>query len=178
MLKNTKDSYGLTTKLFHWVSGFFIIGLMFVGFTMSDMPDSDAKFALYNQHKASGVIVLMLVILRILWKFSNEAVNHPSSVSTILVILAKIGHFILYVFMLSMPISGILMTHFSGYDISVFGLFTIDAASEKIPDIAKLFHQVHVFGVLAFIAVIILHIGASLYHHFILKNNILIRMIK
>ena len=80
--------------------------------------------------------------------------------------------------MLSMPISGILMTHFSGIDIPVFGMFMIPAALDKIPEIAYLFHKVHVLGVFAFITIIILHIGAALYHHFIRRDNVFMRMIK
>jgi len=64
------------------------------------------------------------------------------------------------------------------HDISIFELFTIPASIDKAPEIAGLFHQVHVLGIWAFIAMIVLHVGAALYHHFILRNNILIRIIK
>ena len=178
MLKNTQDSYGLITKIFHWLIAFAILGLITVGLSMTDMPSSPEKYELYGMHKASGVMVLMLVILRILWRISNKEVMPPKSLSNMMNIKKKIGHYVLYLFMLLMPISGILMTHFSSRDIPVFGLFTIPAAAVKDPQIAGLFHQVHVLGIWAFITVIILHIGAALYHHFVLKNNILKRMIK
>jgi cytochrome b561 len=80
--------------------------------------------------------------------------------------------------MLSMPISGILMSYFGGYDVSVFGLFIIPAAIDKFPQLAGLFHQIHVLGIWAFITVIVLHVGAALYHHFIRRDNVLMRMIK
>ena len=177
MLKNTEDSYGFVTRFFHWVIAIAIISLITVGFTMSSMDPSPEKAELYGMHKASGVMVFMLIILRLLWKFSNKAVNPPKDLPNILKLAAKSGHFLLYVFMFSMPISGILMTCFSGYDVSVFGLFVIPAA-EKDPAIAGIFYQIHTIGIWAFMAVIILHVGGALYHHFIRRDNVLIRMIK
>ena len=46
-------------------------------------------------------------------------------VPPILQLAAKAGHLLLYIFMLVMPISGVLMSRFSGYPISVFEIFTI-----------------------------------------------------
>jgi cytochrome b561 len=178
MLKNTKNSYGLITKFFHWLIALAIIGLMTVGFNMANMPPSVEKYELYGMHKASGVVVFMLIILRLLWRLANETVQPPKNLPQILATAAKIGHFLLYVFMFSMPISGILMSYFSGNNVSVFGIFTIPAAVETAPKIAGFFHSIHVLGVLAFIAVIILHICAALYHHFIRRDNVLMRMIK
>lgn len=177
MLKNTENSYGFIAKTFHWLIALAIIILITVGFIMSAMEPSPDKYALYNIHKASGVIVLMLVILRLLWRFSNKIVQPPEDLPNILKLAAKSGHFMLYVFMLLMPISGVLMSYFGGYDISIFGLFVIPSA-DKVPQIAGMFHQIHVLGIWAFMAVIILHISAALYHHFIRRDNVLIRMIK
>lgn len=55
MLKNTKNSYGLVTKILHWVVGLLIIGMAIVGFTMSSMAPSAEKFELYKMHKAFGI---------------------------------------------------------------------------------------------------------------------------
>ena len=177
MLKNTENSYGLIAKIFHWLITLAIITLITVGFIMSSMDPSPDKYELYNIHKASGVMVLMLVILRLLWRFSNKIVQPPADLPNILKLAAKSGHLMLYVFMLLMPISGVLMSYFGGYDVSVFGLFVIPSA-DKSPQIAGMFHQIHVLGIWAFIAVIVLHISAALYHHFIRRDNVLIRMIK
>ncbi|MDP4832240.1 MAG: cytochrome b [Rickettsiaceae bacterium] len=178
MIKNTENNYGIIAKLFHWLIAIAIVSLITVGFIMSDMPASPDKYELYGMHKASGVLVLMLVVLRVLWKLSNKVVQPPADLPNILKLAAKSGHFLLYAFMLLMPISGICMSYFGGHDISVFGLFMIPAAIDKLPQIAGLFHQIHVLGIWAFITVITLHVGAAFYHHFIRRDNVLMRMIK
>ena len=106
MLKNTKNSYGSIAKILHWVIGFSIIGLIAVGFTMSSMDPAPEKFELYAIHKAFGVTIFMLIMLRILWRFTNKTVQSANGVPAILQLAAKTGHFLLYIFMLMMPISG------------------------------------------------------------------------
>jgi len=176
MIQNTESSYGWLAKLFHWLIALAIFALIFVGFTMSSMESSPDKFELYKMHKASGVVVLILVLLRLIWKYTNKTVEPPADLPSILKLAAKSGHFMLYVFMFLMPISGIMMSRFSGFDVSVFNLFIIPAA-EKNTQVAGIFHQIHAIGIWFFIVVIVLHIGAALYHHFIRKDNVLMRMI-
>ena len=80
--------------------------------------------------------------------------------------------------MLIMPISGALMTRFAGYPISVFDIFTIPAASEKNLELAKFFHATHQYTALILVTLITIHVLASLYHHFIRRDNTLTRIIK
>jgi cytochrome b561 len=177
MIKNTSDSYGWLTKVFHWLISFMIITLLIVGFTMASMEPSDQKWQLYAGHKATGVIVLSLVVLRFLWRLVNTQVLLPIDIPAWQKAAARSTHYILYFFMFMMPISGIMMSRLGGHDIDVFGMFTIHAL-EKNPDIAKLFWQFHGYAAIGFVTMIVLHILAGLYHHFIRKDRVLMRMIK
>lgn len=77
MLKNTSSSYGLIAKLFHWLMGLVIIGMLIVGFYMTSMDPSDDKWQLYFFHKSIGVIALVLVGLRLLWRVINTTLDLP-----------------------------------------------------------------------------------------------------
>ena len=178
MLKNTENSYGSIAKILHWVISFSIIGLIAVGFFMSSMDPAPEKFKLYGIHKAFGVTIFMLIILRILWRFTNKTVQAAEGVPPILQLAAKAGHLLLYIFMLTMPISGVMMSRFGGHDISVFNLFTIPAVAEKNMEIAGFFHSTHGYAAWGFVIVITTHILAALYHHFVRRDNTLIRMVK
>lgn len=177
MIKNTKSSYGLITKLLHWVIGIGIIGMLVVGFIMTDMPPADEKWQLYFVHKSIGVTILGLVALRILWRFVNVQLDLPSDLPGWQKSASKITHFLLYVFMFLMPVSGVLMSRFGGHEINVFNLFTISAL-EKDPALSSLFSNMHGFSAIIFSLLIALHVCGGLYHHFVRRDNILIRMIK
>jgi len=177
MLKNTSQTYGLLTKLFHWIISITIIIMLIVGFIMTSMAPSDDKWQLYGMHEAVGAIVLSLVVLRFLWRVINIGPLLPQDLPNWQKLASTVTHYLLYGFMFLMPISGILMARFGGHELNVFNLFTLPAY-EKNTHLSGFFHNIHVNSALAFSALIALHISAGLYHHFIRKDNVLIRMIK
>ncbi|MCP5363258.1 MAG: cytochrome b [Rickettsiaceae bacterium] len=177
MLKNTVSSYGLISKLFHWLIGIAIIGLLVIGFTMVSILPSTDKWQLYAMHKATGVVVLFFVLLRFLWRFINIKLELPADLPLWQKLASKITHYLLYIFMFLMPVSGILMSRFGGHEINVFNLFIIPPLEKNII-LARFFNNLHEVSAFLFAALIGLHISAGLYHHFIRKDNILSRMIK
>jgi cytochrome b561 len=170
-LKNSPENYGLVAKVFHWLIALAIITMLCVGFYMADMEKSDLQLQIYGMHKASGVTVLFLVTLRFLWRIVN--VQPEFSITKLENILSKANFIILYFLMFAMPVSGILMSLIGGKDINVFGLFTLSAISKPNEGLSAIFLGMH--GVFANILVIclFLHIAASLYHHFIKKDDLL-----
>lgn len=177
MLKNTLETYGVMTKLFHWIIGITIILMLIAGYTMTSMAPSDDKWQLYGMHEATGITVLSFVVLRLLWRFINIQPLLPKDLPNWQKFASKTAHYLLYLFMFLMPISGILMTRFGGHEINVFNLFTL-SAFEKNVELSKIFHDIHFTSAFLFAGLIGLHILAGLYHHFIRKDNVLIRMIK
>ena len=105
MLKNTLSSYGLIAKLFHWLIGIAIIGLLVIGFIMVSMLPSADKWQLYAMHKAIGVVVLFFVLLRLLWRFINVKLELPADLPLWQKLASKITHYLLYIFMFLMPVS-------------------------------------------------------------------------
>ena len=177
MLKNTSSSYGTITKLFHWLISIMVICLIIVGFTMANMDPSEQKSQIVAIHKATGVIVLSLVCLRLVWRLINVEVLLPVDLPSWQKAAARLNHYLLYVCMFLMPISGISMSLFAGYDINVFNIFTIQAFDRNIA-IATLFYKTHQITAFGLVGLITLHILAALFHHFIRKDNVLIRMIR
>jgi cytochrome b561 len=177
MIKNTNNSFGLMSRILHWLIGFSIIGLLCVGFYMSDLPNSPAKFELYAMHKASGVIILGLVIARLFWRLINIVPNMPKTMPSWQVIGYKTGVFCMYIAMFLMPLSGVTMTLYSGRDLAIFDLITINS-SGKLPQIASLAYNIHGICAWAFVFFISMHSLVALYHHFIDKDRLLMRMIK
>jgi cytochrome b561 len=177
MLKNTQNSFGSVSRIFHWLMSIMIICLLCVGFYMSGLENSPGKFEIYGLHKSTGVVVLLLVLLRIVWRLMNITPNLLDTMPSWQVLGYKIGITAMYILMLGMPISGVLMSRFGGHDISVFGLFAIPAA-EKNEAISYLAWNMHGIGAWAFVVFVTLHAGVAIYHHFINKDRLLMRMVK
>ena len=176
MLKNTNQSFGMISKLFHWVTVGLFCYLFYLAITMTGMESSSDKWALYAEHKQYGVLMGILVILRLVWKAANATPEQKLGTQGWKIFLGKLTHLALYLIMLGFPISGIAMSMAGDHDIVFFGytLFNFIGENKQIGDIA---HTVH--GLLEYITygVVGLHVLGSLYHHFIEKDNVLTRML-
>jgi cytochrome b561 len=171
--KNDANSWGIIARLLHWIIAFLIIGLLYVGLIMVNMVNSPEKFELYGYHKSLGVIVLALIIVRLGWRWINPTPTLPTPD-----LASRLSAPVLYILMLMMPISGIIMSQGGGHAISLFGWFTLPSLIEKNPFLGKLAWQIHGYTGKMLIGMIGLHFIAALYHQWILKNNLLRRMIK
>lgn len=176
-LKNTSNSYGWLARLFHWLMALLIIGLITVGLTMGDFK-APFKYELYGVHKALGMIVLGLVVLRLLWRFSNPTPKLPKEMDAIQRLAAHTLHIFLYIAMFVMPLSGWAMSSAGGYPVSIFGLFTLPPLVEENKELGRWFSDVHEYVGTALMVAIGVHICAALLHHFFYKDNILRRMLK
>ncbi len=176
MLKNTENSYGTIAKLLHWIIAAMIITLLSVGYYMTDLPNSPDKFKIYDYHKITGFTVLVLMIIRLVWRLCNQVPKDLDNIPHWQRIAADLNIKVLYFLGIAMPLSGILMTLYGGRSIDLLGLFTIKAfeTNKKLSSLAWEFHEA--FAVLL-IALISLHILAALYHHFIRKDNIFKKML-
>lgn len=177
MLKNTKKSYGTVTKTFHWVMGLIILAQITVGYIMANLPPTaPQKGMMIYYHKSVGVLLLMLIIARLLWRIKELTPVLPGTMPHWQVVAAHWNINLLLALMVVMPISGFLMSVLGGYSVSFFGFFTIPPLLQKSTAGVVSFFT-HVIGGYVISAAIILHILASLYHHFIRHDNVLKRMI-
>ena len=65
----------------------------------------------------------MLVLARLFWRLLNVTPKDPEGISPMQAFMAHAMHWLLYAIMLAQPVSGILMSQFGGFPVTVFGLF-------------------------------------------------------
>jgi cytochrome b561 len=176
-MKNTPETFGTVAKAFHWIMALMIVTLLAVGLVMVEMAPSPAKYKLYALHKSAGLTVFCLVILRLVWRLSHVVPRVPGSLGAVHRFLIKSSPLVLYGLMVLMPISGFIMSDAGGHPITFFGLYTLPNLFAKNPDLSKTAQLVHHYAGLTFIGILVAHTGAAFYHHFILKNTILQRML-
>ena len=128
-------------------------------------------------HKSIGLILLLLTLLRLAWRFNNPVPAPLASHSTFEIKTARRVHALLYFLLLGMILSGYLISTADGRAITVFKLFEIPAIIHDIDhqeDVAGVIHLT--LGILI-ICIALLHAGASIKHHLIDKDRILKRML-
>lgn len=177
MLKNSTQSYGILTKIFHWLMALLIIPQIVVGYVMIFVTNTNPqKWVMYGLHKSFGFMLLILIILRLVWRSFEQEPMPPLDIPRWQTSVAKWNIYLLIALMVIMPLSGILMSLLGGYDVKVFDFFTINAITKKTV-MGGLSAEFHCYGGYIMSAAVTAHILAALYHHFIRKDNILKRMI-
>ena len=111
---NSQNEYGLLAKLFHWVTFIVLIAQVPFGFYLVGLEFSDERIELENIHILVGITVFYLTLFRLIWKFFNPSLSETRSFFKGQVFIGKANHFLLYVSIFSITISGILKKLYMG----------------------------------------------------------------
>lgn len=176
MLRNTEHGYGSAARLLHWSVALLIIGLFIMGLRMGDLPNGPDKMQMYGLHKSLGVLVIMLVAARLAWRAANPAPLAPSTTTAVQQALAQWAHRLLYILMIAVPVAGVLMSQTGGRPVSFFGLFELPTLMGKNEPLHEALEGAHAVMAFLMIAVVVIHAGAAIWHHFVLKDDVLRRM--
>jgi cytochrome b561 len=171
-----------TTISLHWLVGLFIIGLLGSGVYMVETR----AYGIYDWHKSFGVLILVLVIPRVLWRLHNGWPQPAASHKRYEHILARSVHWTLIIGMCLMPLSGFLMSAIGGSGVSFFGINLIvennpsGEPGQFVPHnqfLADLFHFVHTTSSKIMIIAVTLHVVGALKHHIVDRDGTLRRML-
>ncbi|HJY75826.1 MAG TPA: cytochrome b [Burkholderiales bacterium] len=177
MLANTAESWGAPAKFFHWTVALLILIQIALGITATAWRLSPLKLELFVWHKSTGVLILLLMLARLAWRLANRSPALPAQTPPWERTAAHASHAALYALALGLPLSGWVINSAAGVPFSVFWLVplpAIVAPDERLEELAKLAH----FSLLvALCLVLAVHIGAALRHHFVKRNDVLLRML-
>ncbi len=153
--------YSLPAIALHWVQAVVVLWLLWLGWTMVDLPKGAERSAAFVLHKSLGLLALLLVCLRIVWRRGNPP---PRAISGGWE--ARLGtatHHALYFFLFMAPVAGFLASSFTPYAIKFFGfeLPKVGWPDESLNGIFKLLHESFIWVIAGLIA---LHVTGALKH--------------
>jgi len=156
----------------HWLVALMIIGLLYlVFFVLANMPNSDPKkLNILVWHMSGGMFVLVLMILRVIIRVRSARPATATAGSPLIDRLASIAHYSLYVIVVLMVVSG----WSTGWLISS----AFQPHGKPLPDTFSVLPTFQAHAVFATLLAILItgHIGAALYHQFVLKDGLFRRM--
>lgn len=172
MMNDSSFRYGLISKFFHWGMGLLIIQQFF---KLGDRINEGEHWlgeTFGSYHGSIGLCLLVLVVLRLVWAITRQQRPQAQGATAV---LARLGHWGLYLCMLLVPMSALALMVGNGYGVRFFGHELVARGGDKVEWLATLggFHSPLA---LLFLALILGHAGAALYHHFVLRDDTLKRM--
>ena len=175
-LKNSSKHYGTVAKFLHWLVAAGIFILLYLGIEQSDMERGDAKTYLRFIHASVATVVLMLMTVRIIWRFISPPPGHPDGMPGWKKTTAFVVHWGLYACVFVQLTAGAMVIATAGRGLPMFGFFSIPLPVEENHDKHEWWEGIHEFMWRPLAALITLHVLAALYNHFIVKNDVLRRM--
>ena len=175
--KNTSNHYGTLSMAFHWLM-FLLLIAVFASIELRSLypKGSDPREAIKALHFMLGLLVLLLVVIRLAFRFLQSTPDIVPPMSSKQNIIANVMHGALYLLMIVLPILGWFVLSAAGKDIIFFGL-QLPPLIAVDKDLADQLEDIHKsIGELGYY-LIGLHAVAALFHHYIQKDNTLTRML-
>jgi cytochrome b561 len=170
--RNSSATFGLISRGAHWMTATLVLCLIPIGLFMQVLPAASSERAEFLVvHETLGVTVLLLVLFRIAW----IELSAPPPLSQSLLpwerFVASAVHPVLYALIMLMPLTGILLTVVSGGPMELYG-WKVPLPVTTAPADGSLWPTLH-NQILPFFfyAIIAMHLGAVLKHHFITRRT-------
>lgn len=179
-LENTGKRYGAVAIALHWLMAVLLITLVALGLYMVSLPDAGfntKKITLILYHKELGILAFALGAARMLWRIGNALPALVENLPDWQKVVARFVHLSFYGLMFALPITGWLMSSAAAIPISFFGLFYLPDIISQDDYWFKIFIGIHKWLGYALIALILIHAGAALRHHFLVKDETLKKML-
>lgn len=171
---DSPERYGRVTRILHWAMALLLAWQFTSALTHFLAEDSALDELLWGTHKSVGFLLMLLIVVRVLWALLNLR-RRPPAIST----AARVGHVVLYVLMLVVPIVALLRQYGSGREFSPFGIPLMPGFDESLKitwmtDLGSNFHSLlgYVLLVLA-----LGHIAFALKHYFAGERHITDRIL-
>ena len=160
---------------FHWTVAALIVFLGILGLLFDEMPRDIRPFWI-NVHASVGLVYFVLVIARFGWRFVSPPPALPTDVGEFSRRASHAAHHLLYALMLAIPVFGIIAFVWHGRAFN-YGTFQLSFGVPTNPAVYRPVETVHQLLAYALFAIAGLHAAVALWHQFVRRDGILIRML-
>jgi cytochrome b561 len=176
-IRNSTRTWGSLSKALHWIVVLLIINQWVIGMRADSLPVGLAKLQALAWHKSFGITILMLAVVRLVWRWMNPVPDLSAETRPWERVLAKISHALLYGLIFALPLTGWLMSSAKNFPVSWFSLFQLPDLVAPSEQLFRQMRSLHHTLFAALVVVAVLHIAGALKHHFIDRNDVLKRML-
>ncbi|MBU9176022.1 cytochrome b [Burkholderia gladioli] len=166
-----KTGFNPLARLLHWLMAAMILAMLFIGVGM--VSSVSARHAvLIAIHKPLGIAILVLVIVRLLVRFSKRPPALPEDLPGWQRAAAHLSHWVLYALMIAMPLIGWAMLSAGGYPVMLGGGVQLPALMGADPIAFAWLRNAHELLAFVLFATVVLHLAAALFHGLIRRDGV------
>jgi superoxide oxidase len=176
--KDEWKTFDQTTIRLHWLTVLLIV-FQFASAWLHETVDHETALAdaILTAHRTAGLLTWFVALTRLVWRHSFAWLPpFPESMPKLQQTMARANEYGLYLLLLTQPIAGLGGVLFHGQPFELL-VWRVPASLTPNPQIRSLFVEAHEFGAKALLVLIGLHAAAALFHHLVLRDGVLQRML-
>jgi cytochrome b561 len=167
-------AYTLVARVLHWLTAVLVLAMIPLGIVIANIDDLPR---LYDLHRSIGVLLLLIVLIRLAYRVTHPPLPLPRDIPLMQRLVAGFVHWTLYAVLIVQPIVGWIATSAYGAPITVFWVFALPPIWREDRAFSDQLFAAHAALGIALAVVICAHVGGALFHHFIRKDRVLMRML-
>lgn len=164
-------------RLLHWLMALMVIAMLFIGAGMVASVSQRHEWLL-NLHKPLGIAILVLVIVRLIVRFSTKTPPLPADLPVWQALAAKLSHYLLYALMLAMPLIGWAMISAAGDPVMLSESVRLPSIVGADAETFAFLRGAHRYLSYLFFLTILMHLAAALFHGWIRRDEVLDSMLR
>jgi cytochrome b561 len=178
MTFNSATAWGWPAKTLHWIGAAMILVLLTHGWWMTHMTPRPERLVNYAWHSALGYDLLVLIVLRLLWRWINPVPALPAELKLWERAAAHFGHASLYALMLIVSLTGwmVATTFRVPMTKDLLGIDIPPIVTQVDRSLRQWLEQSHMVLAYLLAAIVLIHILGALRHHMLKRNDVLRRM--
>jgi cytochrome b561 len=178
MAAGEAQGYSPAARAFHWVTAALVLTMIPIGISMATFDLGGAiEDPLYHIHRSLGAVVLTLTVVRLIYRLRHPAPPLPAEMPAWQQSTALFTHWALYALLIVQPIVGWIATSAYRAPVLFFWLFDLPPIWQEDRPFSEAMFVVHRSIGVSIAVLVSVHIAAALYHHFILRDGVLKRML-
>jgi cytochrome b561 len=176
------QTYGATARHLHWLMAALVTVQVIAGLIMVNAPEGSLlasvsdTIGLYNGHKLLGLLLLALVLIRLAWRIAHGAPPEEPTVTVWQREASSLVHSWIYLALIVVPLLGWLgISLYPALDVGWFKIPSLVTAPNEATSAVVL--AAHAIAAFVLVGLVLIHVGAALYHYFIRRDGVLARML-
>lgn len=181
-MNNPIDRYGSGPRFLHWLTVILVMVAWTLGTFGDDLPKGAARDTGLFVHISAGLVILMALVARLAWRAAEppppaEPNEFGRWLGAFADPAARLAHYTLYALLIAVPIAGIVAQFARGNALPLFGIAEIPSPWIRDRAFAHSVTEIHEILANALVIVAGFHAAAALVHHFVFRDNTLVRML-
>lgn len=173
----TTKRYKPVSRLIHWGMAILVLCMVPAGFVMvQEGLSRSLQNTLFIFHKNVGVLLLILIFVRLIYRWRNPPELAPVALPRVQELAAHLTHIGLYALLLIMPLAGYVRVRAGGFPIESLDALGVPALVPRSEALAEFAKMVHFYGSYAIAALVLMHVGAACFHGLVRRDGIFSRM--